>query len=214
MPRQGGPGGAGLRPHQPGADRCRRSCCARSGTAPVPQRQSHAQPLLEAAEPGQARARRAGRRGPCPPRYPAVVLFLRKGRPAAVPSWPAGRTRWITVVPGAGTPAAAARRTLTATAGRVMSITDPASSRTGSRRRRPGPSGCAGMMPAIPGSWRPGRSACSCGRASSTARRRNPGGLGAGISDFPRAAIAVAPDGGPGKAGELRLLEWEVAAPQ
>src|SRR6266536_2137229 len=30
----------------------------------------------------------------------------------------------------------------------------------------------------------------------------------------PRAAIAAAPDGGPGKAAELRLLEWETAAPQ
>jgi len=52
------------------------------------------------------------------------------------------------------------------------------------------------------------------GRASSTARRRNAGGLGAGILDSPQAASAVAPDGGRGKAGELRLLEWEVAAQQ
>src|SRR6266545_6476135 len=51
-------------------------------------------------------------------------------------------------------------------------------------------------------------------RASSPARRRNSGGLGAGISDSPQAAIAVAPGGGSVRAGELRLLEWEAAAPE
>ena len=81
---------AGLRPHQPGADRCRRSCCARSGTAPVPQRQSHAQPLLEAAEPGQARARRAGRRAARARRGIRPSCHCSgNARSAAVPSWPA-----------------------------------------------------------------------------------------------------------------------------
>ena len=92
MPRQGGPGGAGLRPHQPGADRCRRSCCARSGTAPVPQRQSHAQPLLEAAEPGQARARRAGRRTARARRVirPSCCSSGKAGRPQCLPGLRAG----------------------------------------------------------------------------------------------------------------------------
>jgi hypothetical protein len=124
------------------------------------------------------------------------------------------RTRWIIFVPGVSQPAAAARMTLTATAGRVISSTNAAT-----------------RGPALRGT--PVRAIQLCrhdagdprflavraiglfrSRAGSTARRRNPGGLGAGIPDSPRAAIAVAPDGGRGKAGELRLLEWEVAAPQ
>ncbi len=53
-----------------------------------------------------------------------------------------------------------ARMTLTAIAGRVISITSAASSRTSPRRRRSGPSSCAGMIRRSPGPWRSGRSAC------------------------------------------------------
>src|SRR6266498_4096415 len=152
--------------------------------------------------------RRAGRRGPCPPRYPAVVLFLRKGRPAAVPSWPAGRTRWITVVPGAGTPAAAARRTLTATA--------PGGSSPSRTQRARGPA-LAGAGPGhlavqacyrrsrVPGG--PGDRLVPVGGPAQRHGGATPAARARASRTSPRAVIAAAPDGGPGKAAELRLLD-------
>src|SRR6266851_1236192 len=99
--------------------------------------------------------------------------------------------------------------TLTAIAGRV--ITSAASSRTSPRRRRARAIQLCRHDAGDPRFLAVRAIGLFCGRASSTARRRNTGGLGGGIPGFPRAAIAVAPDGGRGKAGELRLLEWEVA---
>ncbi len=57
-------------------------------------------------------------------------------------------------------------------------------SRCRSRRRRPGPSNSAGTIPKSAGLSRTQRPVWSPSRASSTARRRNSGGCGAGTSDI------------------------------
>ena len=108
-------------------------------------------------------------------------------------------------------PVAAARRTLTAIAGR-------SSPSRAQRARGPalvdaGPGhlvvqACCrrSRVPGGPGDRlvpRPGQ------LNAAAAKLRRPG---AGIPGSPQATIAVAPDGGSGKAGEHRLLEWKAAA--
>jgi len=201
-PTGGVRGGAGLRPHQPGADPVptillREERNGAGSAAPVPRT---AAARCRRTRPGPCSPRRQAH-GPCPPRDPAIVPLLRKcaiGRSTFLTcAGPAGSSSF----PDAGKPVAAARMTLTATAGRVIPLTNAASSRTGPRRRRSGPSGCAGMMPAIPRSLAVWATGLFRSRAGSTARRRNSGGLGAGIPDSPQAASAVAQAGGPGRRG-------------
>src|SRR6266536_4217734 len=125
------------------------------------------------------------------------------------------RTRWIIFAPGAGQPVAAARRTHTATAGRVMSITDPASSRTG-----PSPAPARAIWPCRHATGDPGFLAAQAiglflwaGQLNGTAAKpRRPG---RGHPGLPLGRSSPPPQTGePGKAAELRLLEWETAAPQ
>ncbi len=213
-PDRGVRGGAGLRPHQPGADPVptillREERNGAGSAAPVPRT---AAARCRRTRPGPCSPRRQAH-GPCPPRDPAIVPLLRKcaiGRSTFLTcAGPAGSSSF----PDAGKPVAAARMTLTATAGRVIPLTNAASSRTSPRPRRPRPSGCAGMMPAIP---RPlavraiGLSAAGpAGGTAAELRRpgcRRPGLRSGGHRRRPRR--------GPGKAGELRLVEWEVAVPQ
>ncbi len=214
MPRQGGPGRAGLRPHQPGltgaddlaargAERRRfRSASPTHSRCSKPQ--NPARPVL-AAPAGAARARRVIR---------PSCHCSGNARSAAVPSWPA-QDPLDHLRPRRGPARRRARRTLTATAGRVMSITDPASSRTGPspaparaiwlcRHDAGDPGFLAGpgdrLVPVGgPAQRHGGETPAARARASRTSPGRS--------SPPPRT-------GGPGKAAELRLLEWETAAPQ
>ena len=110
-------------------------------------------------------------------------------------------------------PVAAARRTLTAIAGR-------SSPSRAQRARGPalvdaGPGhlvvqACC-RRSRVPGG--PGRSACSAAGPAQRHGGETPAAR-AGIPDFPSGGHRRRPRRGPAKAGELRLLEWEVAAPQ
>jgi len=112
-----------------------------------------------------------------------------------------GHDPWITFVPRVRQPVAAAPMTLTAIAGRVISSTIAASSRTSPRRRRSGPSRWAGMIRRSPGPWRSGRSACS---AAGPAQRHG-GETPAAWVQASRTPLRQPPPspqaGGPGKRG-------------
>ncbi len=145
-------------------------------------------------------------RGPCPPRDPAIVLFLKECAVGRSTFLTCGHDPWITFVPGVRQPVAAARMTLTATAGRVISITNAASSRPGPRRRRSGPSRCAGVIRRSPGPQGSGRSACS---AAGPAQRHGGETPEAWVpaSRTPLRRPSPSPEaGGLGKQGEHRLL--------
>jgi hypothetical protein len=136
-----------------------------------------------------------------PHRDPAIVLFLRKCAISRRTFLTYGHDLWITFVPGVRPPVAAAPMTLTAIAGRVISSTNAASSRTGPRRRRSGPSRWAGMIRRSPGPWRSGRSACS---AAGPAQRHG-GETPAAWVQASRTPLRQPPPspqaGGPGKRG-------------
>jgi len=131
------------------------------------------------------------------------LLDLRAG-PAGSPS-----------SPDAGKLVAAARMTLTAIAGRVIFITSAASSRTG-----PSPAPvraiwwCRHDAGDPPGPAGPGRSACSAAGPGQRHGGETPAARARASRTPLRRPSPPPPAGGPGKAGELRLLEWEVAAPQ
>ena len=195
-------GGAGLRPHQPGADPVptillREERNGARSAAPVPRT---AAARCRRTRPGPSWPRRQAR-GPCPPRDPAIVLFLRK---CAI-----GRSTFLTY----GQDPLDHLRSRRAPARHRGANDAHGYRRQGHlhherRELADQPSSTPvraiplcrhdSAIPRSPGVWAIGlfRS-----RARSTARRRNSGGLGTGISDSPQAAIAVARGGGSGKAG-------------
>src|SRR6266496_4266968 len=125
------------------------------------------------------------------------------------------RTRWIIFAPGAGQPVAAARRTHTATAGRVMSITDPASSRTGPS---PAPARAIWLCRHATGDpgflAGPGDRLVPVGGPAQRHGGETPAARARASRTSPGRSSPPPQTGGPGKAAELRLLEWETAAPQ
>ena len=215
MPRQGGPGRAGLRPHQPGltgaddlaargAERRRfRSASPTHSRCSKPQ--NPARPVL--AAPAGARP------------VPAAL----SGRRAVPQERPAGRSTFLACGqdpldhrrPRRGPARRRARRTLTATAGRVMSITDPASSRTG-----PSPAPARAIWPCRHDAGDPGFLAGPGDRlvpVGGPAQRHGgetPAARARASRTSPGRSSPPPQTGGPGKAAELRLLEWETAAPQ
>src|SRR6266498_3667758 len=108
-----------------------------------------------------------------------------------------------------------ARRTLTATAGRVMSITDPASSRTGPS---PAPARAIWLCRHATGDpgflAGPGDRLVPVGGPAQRHGGETPAARARASRTSPGRSSPPPQTGGPGKAAELRLLEWETAAPQ